>query len=283
MSSTSTPPAGVRIRGLVSGGAVRILLVEAHGPAEEVRRRHRLDPTAARLTAETMVAAGLLSAHLKGDESITVQIQGETPRISIYVDHSADGDIRARTTPSIPQGEGSLEGLMLTIKSHAGRELYRGVTPLRGTIEAGLAKHMAESSQVDAILRLHARIDDDGRVAAAGGVLFERLASEPGQPTLTSKEFEDALGDLRAVDAGALLTELAFGSLHGEPVNILDHQPLHWACRCSQERVTVILQGLGEAELRAMIEEDGGAEITCHFCNEVYRLDDRELAGLLPS
>ncbi len=283
MSTTSPPTAGVRIRGLVSGGAVRILLVEAHGPAEEVRRRHSLDPTAARLTAETMVAAALLSAHLKGDESVTVQIQGETPRISIYVDHSADGDLRARTTPAHPQGEGPLEGLMLTIKSHAGREVYRGITPLRGSIEAGLAKHLAESNQVDAILRLHAHIDSQGRVAAAGGVLFERLAGEPGQPTLEPEEFEAALGGLRTADTGALLTELAFGSLHGEPVSILDHEPLHWSCRCSRERVDVLLQGLGEAELRAMIEEDKGAEITCHFCNEVYRLDDRELAGLLPS
>jgi molecular chaperone Hsp33 len=281
--TTPTPPAGVRIRGLVAGGAVRILLVEAHGPADEVRRRHALDARAARLTAETMVAAALLAAHLKGNESITVQIQGENPRISIYVDHTAEGDLRARTTPSHPQGEGPLEGLMLTIKALDGREVYRGITPLHGSIEAGLGQHLAESNQVDAILRLHVRVDPNGRVAAAGGVLFERLASEAGQPTLEPEAFEESLGDLRSVDAGALLTELAFGSLHGEPVNILEHQVLNWSCRCSRERVATMLLGLGEAEIRAMIAEDGGAEITCHFCNEVYRFDDRELAGLLPS
>ncbi len=278
------PPKGIRVRGLIAGGAVRILLVEAHGPADEVRRRHQLNAPGARLTAEAMVAAALLSAHLKGDESVTVQIQGESPRLSIYVDQTSDGELRARTTPSHPKGDGTgLEGLMLTIKAHAGREVYRGITPLHGSIEAGLTKHMAESTQVDAILRLHARVDDDGKVVSAGGVLFERLAAEPGQPTLDPEDFESTLGHLRTMDAAALLTELAFGSLRGERVQILEQQPLVWSCRCNHDRVAVMLQSLGEAELRAMIEEDHGAEITCHFCNEVYRFDENELAGLLPS
>lgn len=284
MSATSTPPAGVRVRGLVAGGAVRMLLVEAHAPADEVRRRHGLDPVAARFTAEAMVAAALLAAHLKGDESITVQIQGESPRMSIYVDHTAEGHLRARTTPSHPQGPSdALEGLMMTIKAVQGREVYRGLTPLEGTLEGGLASHLSSSAQVDAVLKLHARVDADGRVAAAGGVLFERLAEEPGQPNMDPEAFEEAFADIRDYDAGALLTELAFGKLRGEPIQVLESQPLVWSCRCGRERIAAMLVSLGEDELRSMIEEDHGAEITCHFCNEAYRFDENELAGLLPS
>ena len=284
MSGTRVPEAGVRVRGLVLGGAVRMLLVEAHGPAEEARRRHGLQLMAAQVSAEAMVAASLLAAHLKGDESISLQIQGEVPRMSVYVDHTAEGALRARTTPAQVDGQPhALQGLMLTIKAVDGREVYRGITPLSGSIEQGLVRHLTESAQVDAILRLHARVNEEGVVVAAGGVLFERLAEEPGQPTLDPDAFEARLGHLRTADAGALLTELAFGSLGGEALQILETQSLEWSCRCSRERVATMLMSLGEAEIRSMLEEDGGAEITCHFCNEVYSFDGNALAGLLPS
>ena len=72
--------AGVLVRALVAERAVRLLLVEARGPAEHTRRIHGLGPDAARIAAEMVVAAALSSAHIKGDEQLTLQIQGASPR-----------------------------------------------------------------------------------------------------------------------------------------------------------------------------------------------------------
>ena len=275
------------MRGLIAGGAVRLLLVEVHGPADEARRRHELAPDAAHVTAEAMVAAALLSAHLKGSEELTLQIQGEKPRLSVYVDQTAEGDQRARTTPSALSSTGrgapSIDGLMLAIKAVAGREVYRGITPLNGRLEQGLARHLTESAQVDVVLRLHVQIDASGAVRAAGGVLLERLAVEAGQPSMTPEAFNASYGDLARGDASALLTELAFGSLRGERIQILESQPLRWQCRCSTEKVSAMLAGLGAVELQSMVDEDHGAEVTCHFCNEVYQLSEAQLIALLPS
>jgi len=40
------------------------------------------------------------------------------------------------------------------------------------------------------------------------------------------------------------------------------------------------LISLGKEELDAMIEEQGEAEITCHFCNETYHLNREDLENL---
>ena len=271
---------GVLIRALAADGAARALLVEAHRPADEARRRHGLGPHAARLTAEAMVAAALLSAYLKGEEQLTLQIQGESPRCALYVDQTAEGHIRARTTPSrIPDEH--LTGIMMAIKSVDGKELYRGASRIEGSLEQALAEHLGGRTQVDAVLRLHTRIDTDGSVIAASGLLVERLPFEKGQPTLSPEAFDAQFRDLRDAPAGPLMTELAFGKLRGEPLQVLEKIALSWQCRCSRQRVSATLRGLGNDELQAMIDEDDGAEVTCHFCNEIYRFDASELRELI--
>jgi molecular chaperone Hsp33 len=276
---------GVRVRGLIGGGAVRLLLVEAHGPADEARRRHTLAASTAHLTAEAMVAAALLSAHLKDDEELTLQIQGEHPRVSIYVDQTAEGDQRARTTPATLTDADTppeIQGLMLAIKAVHGREVYRGITPIDGRLEVALSQHLTDSNQVHVVLRLHAHVDDKGTVRAAGGVLLELLAAEPGQPSMTPEAFHATYGDLTQMDASALLTELAFGSIRGEKLQLLESSSLRWQCRCSEERVLRMIASLGDPEVQSMVDDDHGAEVTCHFCNEVYTLSEAQLLALLP-
>jgi molecular chaperone Hsp33 len=58
-------------------------------------------------------------------------------------------------------------------------------------------------------------------------------------------------------------------------------QMVRFHCGCSFDRVLGALKLLGEAELQDMIEKDGGAEATCHFCNEVYQASSAQLAELI--
>ena len=56
---------------------------------------------------------------------------------------------------------------------------------------------------------------------------------------------------------------------------------MEYRCTCSRERMERALISLGAAELRRLIDEQGGAELTCRFCDRVQRFTKPELETLL--
>ena len=275
---------GRLVRSFVAERTVRAVVVEATAPAEKVRNIHGLGPDAARLAAETLVATALMSAHTKGRERLALQVQGEEPRIAVSMEVTADGALRGRATPTdvvCPPGTG-IRGLLLAIKSDDRQEQYRGLSQLRGeTLERSLADHLTESMQVvDSVLRVGVKQADDGRIRFAAGMLVERLPEHPVHPWITTERFEEIYAGARTVDVSDLMTEYAFGKLCGQPVEVLEARTLDFDCWCSREKVEAMLGSLGGDTLCEMIREDHGAEVSCHFCTEVYRFDEAQLTTL---
>ena len=63
----------------------------------------------------------------------------------------------------------------------------------------------------------------------------------------------------------------------------LDEKPVSFTCPCSYERAVSMISSIGSVELESMLREDRGAVMTCHFCNEAYRLDETELERIIKS
>ncbi|MFH1464536.1 MAG: Hsp33 family molecular chaperone HslO [Pseudomonadota bacterium] len=264
------------LRGLADEAGVRVLAVDATAVAEEVRRRHALGPAAARVAAEGMVAAQLMSAWIKGEERVTLQVQAERPRFALIADVAADGAMRGRFTPASIPDEDSFRGAVLVIKHDAERELYRGVAPVEDTgFQGALQGYLVRSQQAVGIVRIAAVVTPEGVVASAVGLLVEKL------PDQDEGVFHDLFDGLAEADPGALLRGVEAGDLWGFPLRILERREVVFRCHCGREKSADILCSLGPEELRGLLEEQGGAEITCNFCREVYRFDERELGSLI--
>ena len=54
-----------------------------------------------------------------------------------------------------------------------------------------------------------------------------------------------------------------------------------YECDCSKERMERALISLGKEELKKISEEDGKAELVCHFCNKKYVFNEEELNNLI--
>lgn len=263
---------------LAYGGGARVLHVEVAGVVAEVVRRHGLKGRAARLAAELVAANALLGAFVKGEERLQLQVRAEDPECSYFGELDARGWMRASFAPAIVPGEGDeVTGVMLAIKSDAEREMYRGLTPLEGgTVAVSLERHLRTSAQVRAGARIVVS-DDLSRVM---GLLAERLPDGAGGEDLPPQAFEARWAFAALVEEDTLLDDVANARVGDDVWEVLERRPLRFQCRCTRDRVTEMLISLGPDELREMADEDHGAEVVCHFCNDVQRFSEDELRGL---
>lgn len=271
-----------QVTGMALGGAVRVLWVDVTEAASETIRRHNLTERAATLAAELTVANVLLGAWVKGDERILLQLQAEYPAgVAFMGEYDAHGQLRARFVPDTVPGDGlEITGLLLAIKSDAEQEMYRGITEIIDEpVADALERHLRISDQVPALVR----IDVTPRAGSprAVGLVVERLPADPGRPALSAEAFDEAVAPLRVASSDDMAQDVADGTWLGAPLEVLERRAIAYRCRCSRERVQGMLVSLGDEEVRAMRDEDAGADITCQFCNEHYHFDVADLNAIL--
>jgi molecular chaperone Hsp33 len=116
----------------------------------------------------------------------------------------------------------------------------------------------------------------------AAGLLVQRLPEVGGSAADSADDeagtaWADAQASLEAVTAADLLhftgEELLMQDFRQHDVRIFAGTPVRFECRCDAHRVDTMLRGLGEAEVREVLKEQGAVTVTCDFCNRPYAYD----------
>lgn len=262
-------------KGLGDIAGIRTIAVSVTEAAIEAQKRHELVGRAAIVAAEGMVAGQLLSAYIKGDERITLQVQAEKPAFALVVDVNADGSTRSRLTPSNIGSRTKIKGLIMVIKHDISKELYRGIAPIEETnFQGALNSYLISSQQTMGIVRIEAELTD-GIVSRAEGFLIEKLPDQDPQV------FEDLFGGLKDAPVHEIVESLKKGELWGFPIDLLEEREVVFKCTCSQEKTEMIILKLGAEEIKSLLEEQGQAEVTCHFCCNVYVIPKKRMEELL--
>ena len=288
---------GRLVRGLAGDGAFRVIAAETTDAVEEARRRHGLSPTATAALGRALTGAALLAFLLSKTprERVTLKIEGEGPLGHLVAEAGVDGRVRGyvgHPEADVPLSEkGKLDvgrligpGELRVMRSLPNGEIYDSSVPLvSGEIAEDLAHYLLKSEQIPSAVLLGVRVSPEGPVEAAGGMVVQVL---PGAPEEAIARLEENLKDLPGFSAllkekgltGAVREVLK--GLDFEPTNLGEGVQVRFACRCDREKARDSLRFFGPEELREMAEE-GGAEVVCRWCGEVYRFSPEELRALI--
>lgn len=293
MSRSAAPP-DRRVVATALDGEIGVVAVRTSALTESARRRHGLTPVAAAALGRAMSGALLVATDLKDHQRLTLRLLGDGPLGAVVVDADALGGVRGYVQnprvllPLKPGGKldvGSAVGRRgtLDISRDLGlRFPYHGRTALvSGEVAEDLAHHLAVSEQSLGAVSLGVYVGRTGRVEAAGGMWLRLLPGAAAPVDLLEervREFGPVTEHIRAGEEPEQWLETLLAGL-GPRVEPLG--PVAFRCTCSRARIRRTLAGLGPQQVAAMIHEDGGAEVTCRFCQRVYRLDVAELEAIL--
>lgn len=272
-------------RYLFENFAVRGELVTVSDTWQQIMENHDYPAPVKTILGELLVATSLLTATLKFDGDITVQLQGDGPMSLAVINGNNNQQMRgvARFKGEIPADADlkTLVGngyLVITITPAVG-ERYQGVVGLEGdTLAACLEDYFLRSEQLPT--RLFIRTGEVEGKPAAGGMLLQVLPAQDAQ----ADDFNHLAALTETIKAEELLTlpanDVLWRLYHEEEVTLYDPQAVEFKCTCSRERCADALKTLPDEEVNSIIVEEGEIDMNCDYCGNHYVFNAMDIAEI---
>ncbi|CAI1958336.1 Hsp33 family molecular chaperone HslO [Serratia fonticola] len=272
-------------RYLFENYAVRGELVTVSETYQHILTNHDYPAPVQKLLGELLVATSLLTATLKFDGDITVQVQGDGPlKLAVINGNNrqemrgvarVEGEIVADSTLHQMLGNGIM---VITISPSEG-ERYQGVVGLEGeTLAQCLEGYFRQSEQLPT--RLFIRTGEAEGKPAAAGMLLQVLPAQDGN----ADDFDHLVQLTATIKDHELFTlpanEVLYRLYHQEEVTLYEPQDVIFRCTCSRQRCADALITLPTEEVADMLEQDGNIDIHCDYCGNHYVFDALDIAAL---
>lgn len=285
------------VKATTYSGMVRAYAISSTYLVEETRRRQDTWATASAAIGRVVTISAMMGAMLKGDDMLTVKVEGNGPSGAIIADAKANGNVRGYiTNPHVDfdlNSGGKLdvaravgtEGNLSVIKDQGLKDNFTGHVPIvSGEISEDFTYYFANSEQVPSAVGAGVIVNPDLSILASGGFIVQVM---PGADETIIDALEEQIQAFPAISTliqeGNSPEEILKRLFNDEEVTIHEQLPVKFQCKCSRERIANAIRGLGNEEIDKMIHEDHGAEATCHFCNEMYQFSANDLTALKQS
>ena len=282
MSTTDITTTDTLNRYLFDDRHARGELVQLSKSYQSIIKNHDYPLSVRLLLGELMAATCLLTATLKFEGDITVQLQGDGPVGYMSVNGDNNQQMRgiakivdmeeASTAKSLQQllGKGNM---VVTIKPGQG-EPYQGIVALdKPTLAQCFAHYFEVSAQISTQIWLFS--DDDKQQVA--GSLIQLLPDGDGSPENLAQQQSDfehlaqltntiKAEEIFSLDAEALLYRL----YHQEKVSLYEPQAVSYQCGCSSNKCLSAIAQMQPNEIQAILAEQGKISMTCDYCLTSY-------------
>ncbi|NVC64680.1 Hsp33 family molecular chaperone HslO [Vibrio sp. 05-20-BW147] len=238
-----------------------------------------------KLLGELLVSTTLLTATLKFEGSITIQLQGDGP-VSLAVINGDneqkirgvarwEGEIADDATLHEMMGKGYM---VITIEPKKG-ERYQGIVGLEGdNLEQVLEGYFERSEQLKT--RLWIRTGELEGKAHAAGMLIQVVPDGTG----SENDFEHLEQLTNTVKNEELFTlpanELLYRLYNQEQVRLFEPQNVEFHCGCSRERSGAAIVTVDKNEIYDILASDGSVSLHCDYCGTTYSFDESDISKL---
>lgn len=230
------------------------------------------------LLGELLVVTSLLTATLKFDGEITVQLQGDGPLKLMVINGNNHQQLRgvARLQSEVPAGCSFKQlignGYLVITISPAQGERYQGIVALEAdSLSACIEDYFSQSEQL--ATRLLCLADPTQTPPKAAGILLQSMPGEDN--TSDSLEHLTVLTQTVTPDELFLLPteDILYRLFHQEDVRLFEPQPVHFHCTCSRQRCEDTLMLVEPAEVDTILEEESQIDMHCDYCGNHYLFD----------
>lgn len=290
-------------------GSYRVYVTVTTDLVQEAVSIHDTTPVASAALGRVLTAAGLMGIMLKSNEDkLTVNFKGNGQARQILATAHGDGTVKgyiANPYVDLPLKEngkldvgGALgEGELTVIKDLGLKEPYMGTIALvSGEIADDLTAYFYISEQQNSSVALGVKVERDLSIGAAGGMIIQML---PGAEEAAVDALEEMIGKMEPLTTSIsrvmeetpglsqsgivrrLMEEIFADMPEKYRLQALEEREIRWECDCSRERMARALATIGKEDMREIIEEDGKAELQCHFCLKKYDFSRQELTEIL--
>ena len=258
---------------------IRGEIIKLDATFREITSRHEYPPAISHLLGELMVAASLLSATIKYEDSLIIQLQGDGPVSLAVVEVSNQHTLRGLAHWSGDVEDSGMRNLLgegrivITVDPSSETSRYQGISPIEGdNISESIENYLARSEQLKT--RLWIAVEK----GVASGMLIQKLPTEEELEIEETQDSWDRIEALSSTISDKELLDLPVIKIlhrlfHQEDVRLFEPQPVSFRCSCSRSRVKGVIRALGYKEVMDIIEEQDHMGVNCEFCNLHYEFD----------
>lgn len=284
------------IKFLAYNGKISVVCAETTNLVEKARKTHDLSPVVTAAFGRVLTIASIMGNEMKGaKDKLTIQIKGNGPIGTMLVTSNNFPTVKgyvSNPVVNLPLNDlGKLDvggavgnaGFINVIKDIGLKEPYVGICPLiSGEIAEDFAEYFAKSEQKNTAVSLGVLVNKDGVKSAGGYVITPMPDATEEEISKIEQSIFKAGAISKMLDQSLSLLDIAKKITGDDNVKIIEENitPIY-ECDCSKEHMADGLATLDKSVLKEIIEEEGKAELTCHFCNKKYEFSKEELERIL--
>ncbi|MGD8837910.1 MAG: Hsp33 family molecular chaperone HslO [Desulfobacteraceae bacterium] len=276
---------------VLSDGTLRGCAVNGTRMVNEMRWNHELGILETLTLGHAYLGAALMSADLKSNDRLGLQVECSGPIKGLSVEANAFGEVRGYLKQVPIPIDKPLESFDLSPFFGAGflsvtkyledaRQPFTGKVMMEyGRLAKDLTVYYLQSEQIPTSFSLSVSFNQQGDVQGAGGLMLQAM---PGADDAVLSRIEEQVHALASI--GEVVQTDQFPEQWIEDnfaqfnPKLLSSRGVEFMCHCNDDRISAMLAMLKPDDLEEMAANGPfPIEVRCHYCNTVYAFSQQEI------